>query len=202
MSLELIMKFYTFIFSLFLSSRPFAQKSYTDSINNFISHYVNTHDAVTGDDRKYLRFYPVNEKYRVNANFEKANHVKWFQMETSGKIKKTFRVYGIARFILHDTTMELTIYQSQSLMDDPTYKNYLFLPFTDLTTGNETYHTGRYLDFMIDDIKNNELAIDFNKAYNPSCAYADGKYNCPVSPQENRLPVAVKAGEMNYAKLH
>jgi len=194
--------FQTVILSLFFSTHLFSQKTYSDSITGFINNYINTHDAVSGDDRKYLRFFPADESYRVNAKFEKVNNGKWFQMETSGKIKKTFRMYGIAHFAIHDTTLTLTVYQSQSLMDDPTYKNYLFLPFTDLTTGNETYHTGRYIDFMTGDIKNEQLLIDFNKAYNPSCAYVDGKYNCPVPPRENSLPVAIMAGEKNYAKRH
>ncbi|MEJ0106895.1 MAG: DUF1684 domain-containing protein [Bacteroidota bacterium] len=74
-------------------------------------------------------------------------------------------------------------------------------PFTDLTTGNESYQTGRYIDFTVKDIKNGELVIDFNKAYNPSCAYVSDKYNCPVPPRENNLTIAIKAGgEMNFAK--
>ena len=192
--------FKTTILLLIFSATAFSQKTYNDSLATFISNYINTHDAVSGDDRKFLRFFPVDEKYRVIAQFEKVNNGKWFQMETSGKIKKTFRVYGVAHFAIHDTVLTLNVYQMQSLMDDPAYKNYLFVPFTDLTTGSESYHTGRYLDFMINDIKNDKLMVDFNKAYNPSCAYVDGKYNCPVPPRENSLPVAIVAGEKNYAK--
>ncbi len=84
-------------------------------------------------------------------------------------------------------------------MNDPTYKNYLFLPFTDLTSGEESYGGGRYIDLETTDIFNNKVIIDFNKAYNPYCAYASG-YNCPIPPRENDLPVAVKAGEMNFGK--
>lgn len=197
------MKFFQIaILMLCFSPDLFSQKTYKDSIAGFINNYINTHDAVSGDDRKYLRFFPVDESYRVTANFEKVSNGKWFQMETSGKIKQTFRVFGVAHFSIHDTTLSLAIYQSQSLTDNPTYKNYLFLPFTDLTTGNETYHTGRYIDFMTSDIKNEQLTIDFNKAYNPSCAYVNGKYSCPVPPRENNLPVAILAGEKNYAKPH
>jgi uncharacterized protein (DUF1684 family) len=56
------------------------------------------------------------------------------------------------------------------------------------------------MDFVISDIKNGELRIDFNKAYNPSCAYVSAKYNCPVPPRENSLPIAIKAGELNFGK--
>jgi uncharacterized protein (DUF1684 family) len=190
------------LFTLILSfaTNLSAQQTYKDSINSFISNYIDTHDAVKENDRKYLRFFPVDENYRVTAHVEKAKDSRWFQMETSGKLKQTFRLYAIAHFTLHDTALTLNIYQSQSLMDNPGYKNYLFLPFTDLTTSNETYHTGRYLDFVTSDIKNDQLVIDFNKAYNPSCAYVSGVYNCPVPPRENNLPVAIAAGEKNYAK--
>ena len=51
------------------------------------------------------------------------------------------------------------------------------------------------------DILNNMLVIDFNKAYNPYCAYATG-YNCPIPPRENNLPIAINAGEMNFGKSH
>jgi len=79
------------------------------------------------------------------------------------------------------------------------YKNYLFLPFTDATTGVETYESGRYIDLQTGDIKNNQVVIDFNKAYNPYCAYVSGVYNCPIPPRENHLPVAILAGEKRFA---
>lgn len=182
------------------SASAFTQKSYADSIKAYLNTYVETHDVISGEDKKYFRFFEPNKDYRVNAKFTKSNDNKWFKMETSGVIKKTFRVYGTLSFSIHDTALSLNIYQSQSLMEDDKYKDYLFLPFTDLTTGNETYHTGRYMDFIIGDIKNGDIEIDFNKAYNPSCAYVSGKYNCPVPPRENSLPVAIKAGEMNFSK--
>ena len=81
------------------------------------------------------------------------------------------------------------------------YKNYLFLPFTDATTGVETYESGRYIDLEINDIKDNLVIIDFNKAYNPYCAYTTG-YNCPIPPAENDLHIAITAGEKAYGKKH
>jgi uncharacterized protein len=184
------------------SFTAFSQKTYADSVKTYFNSYVETHDVITGDDKKYFRFFEPDKSYRVKAKFTKTSDSKWFKIPTSGVIQKTFRVYGTVQFSIHDTVVSLNIYQSQSLMDDDKYKDYLFLPFTDLSTGNETYHTGRYLDFTIKDIRNGWLEIDFNKAYNPSCAYVSGKYNCPVPPRENSLPVAIKAGEMNFAKNH
>jgi uncharacterized protein (DUF1684 family) len=84
----------------------------------------------------------------------------------------------------------------------PEYKDHLFLPFTDLTSGEETYTAGRYIDLSFEDIIDNKVVIDFNKAYNPYCAYVSGKYNCPIPPRENTLSVAILAGEKNYGKEH
>jgi uncharacterized protein (DUF1684 family) len=191
--------FTTLVVSLF-SSFAFSQKSYSDSIKAYLTNYIETHDVIRGDDKKHFRFFNPDKNYRVQAKFTKADNSKWFKMPTSGVIQKTFRVYGTVSFSIHDTAVSLNIYQMQSLMEDEKYKDYLFLPFTDLTTGNETYHTGRYLDFTIKDINNDKLEIDFNKAYNPSCAYVSGKYNCPIPPRENNMSVAIKAGEMSFAK--
>ena len=178
------------------------QNAFRDSTKSYINNYIKTHDVIKGDDIKYFRFFEPDETYKVKAKFTKVNNGKWFQMETSGPMKKTFRVYGTVSFSIHDTLLTLNIYQMQSLMEDAQYKDYLFLPFTDLTTGIESYHTGRYIDFTTKDIKNEEVIIDFNKAYNPSCAYVSGKYNCPISPRENNLTVAIRAGEMNFSKSH
>ena len=169
---------------LFLVSLPsfaFAQNGYEDSLNLFLKKYVADHEVVTGTDKQKMKFFP------------------WFMMSTSGNTKQQYRVYGIIRFNIHDTAVALHIYQSRSLMSSEKYKEHLFIPFTDLTSGRETYGGGRYIDLYISDIINNTYVIDFNKAYNPYCAYTTG-YNCPVPPKENDLSVAVKAGEMNYMK--
>ena len=80
------------------------------------------------------------------------------------------------------------------------YKDHLFLPFTDLTSGELTYSAGRYIDLKMSDIVENVVVIDFNKSYNPYCAYVSGKYNCPIPPKENQLPVSILAGEKNFLK--
>lgn len=157
-----------------------AQSAYKDSVDAFIKNYVNTHEVVKGQDRMQLHFFNVNEQYRIRAKFEKTTDDQWFEMPTSGRIKKVFRVYGVLIFSVNDTLVRLNLYQSQGLMGNDQYKNYLFLPFTDATTGNETYESGRYIDLQTSDVKDNEVVIDFNKAYNPYCAYVSGVYNCPI----------------------
>jgi uncharacterized protein (DUF1684 family) len=178
----------------------YGQDSYKDSMNSWLANYVENHEVVTGDAKQYFSFYPVDPNYRVVANFKKANNFHWFAMETSGTIKKTFRVYGMLRFMLNDTLVSLNVYQSQSQMNTDEFQNHLFLPFTDLTSGDETYTAGRYIDLLIEDIVDNKVIIDFNKAYNPYCAYVSGKYNCPLPPRENELPVAIFAGEKTFTK--
>lgn len=193
---------YSLLIVLFVPAQLFGQTTYKDSIKSFIDNYVKTHEVVKGEDRELLQFYPANEKYRVLAKFEKASNSKWFSMNTSGTMKQTYRVYGTLTFTINDTLLKLNIYQSQDLMNMNEYKNHLFLPFTDVTSGEESYAGGRYIDFEISHIINNTLLIDFNKAYNPYCAYVSDVYNCPIPPKENDLKVAIKAGEKNYLKKH
>ena len=171
-------------------------------MDSYLAHYVEKHEVVAGDDKQFFSFYPIDADYRVAANFKRANNINWFAMETSGTIKKTFRIYGTLRFMLHDTLLTLNVYQSQSLMNTDEYQNHLFLPFTDLTSGDETYTGGRYIDLLINDIVDNIMIIDFNKSYNPLCAYVNGKYNCPIPPRENELPVAIFAGEKTFTKTN
>ncbi|MCE7055051.1 DUF1684 domain-containing protein [Algoriphagus sp. AGSA1] len=136
-------------------------------------------------------FYPIDEKYRIIAKFEKLPSPSLFQMKTTANTLSDYDVYGIATFTLEDKEYRLTIYQSHRLRTQEKYKDYLFLPFTDQTNGKETYGGGRYMGLSIPD--NGTIELDFNKAYNPYCAYASN-YACPIPPKENDLKIAIKAG--------
>ena len=187
----------------FFNGISFAQsKTYKDSIDSYLKKYVKEHEVVMGKDKEFMSFFPVNEKCRVVCRFERTMNSPWFRMESSGPIKKNYRVYGIIHFTINDTAVSLNIYQSQDLMTTKQYKDHLFIPFTAATSGEETYESGRYVDIEIKDIVHDKVLIDFNKAYNPYCAYMSGKYNCPVPPAENRLVVAIRAGEKSFAKPH
>ena len=194
------------LFFILLATTPafvFAQnKTYKDSIESYFKKYVKEHEVVAGKDKESISFFPINEKYLINCRFERTLNSPWFRMESSGPIKKNYRVYGIIHFTIHDTAVALNVYQSQDLMATAKYRDHLFIPFTDATSGEETYESGRYIDLEIEDIKNDKVLIDFNKAYNPYCAYVSGKYNCPIPPSENRLIVAIRAGEKAFAKPH
>ena len=156
---------------------------------------------VKGKDKKYLSFFAIDSNYRVNAVFERVTDTIGFTMKTSGNGKDHYFKYGKLSFTINGTGLYLFIYQSKDLMKSKDYADYLFVPFTDLTTGDRTYGSGRYLDFTIPQIINNTLLIDFNKSYNPYCAYST-EYHCPIPPKENLLPIAINAGEMNFGKAH
>jgi uncharacterized protein (DUF1684 family) len=190
-----------FFFS-FGCSISFGQQSYVDSLKKYQQDYVKGHDVVKGNDKQAMHFFPVNANYRVNARFERTEDSPWFGMKTSGTKIKAHRIYGVLHFAIHDTVVKLNAYQSEELMKMPEYTDYLFLPFTDATSGEESYTNGRYIDLRVNDIVNDHYTIDFNKAYNPYCAYVSGKYNCPIPPPENTLPVAIRAGEMVFTKSH
>jgi uncharacterized protein len=196
------MKTIILLTTLLLSFAGFAQKGYKDSMKLFLQKYVQTHGVVKGDDRSKLSFYDIDKKYRVVARFQASEKSEWMRFETSGKQEQVYRLYGTLTFRLKNKKHQLQVYQSQDLMTKPQYRNYLFLPFTDSTSGNETYVSGRYIDLETTDIKNNTVVLDFNKAYNPYCAYVSGVYNCPIPPKENALPIAIKAGEKVFGGAH
>ena len=89
----------------------------------------------------------------------------------------------------------MNIYQNLELISKPEYVDYLFVPFTDLTNGKGSYSGGRYIDTRIPPGK--KIVLDFNKAYNPYCAY-NGKYSCPIPPEENHLEVEIRAGVKDF----
>ena len=114
-------------------------------------------------------FFPIDLTYRVKAKLVKTENAVPFEIPTSSGRTKKYREFGKAYFTLNGAEQVLTVYQSLALLDDPEYQDYLFLPFKDETNGKDTYGGGRYLDLRIP--QNDELIIDFNKAYHPLCAY-------------------------------
>jgi len=144
-----------------------------------------------------LRFFEPKKDYQVVADFIRTEKAEPFQMATYSGVQQPYVQFGVARFTLLGESHELAIYQSINARRMPQYRTYLLLPFKDLTNGDTTYGGGRYIDLQITDIKNGKLVLDFNKAYNPYCAYGDG-YNCPIPPLENHLDVAIEAGEKDY----
>ncbi len=147
---------------------------------------------------KGLKFYPIDEKYIVTANFIRTPKEKPFLMPTSTDRLPEYVKYGEAHFTLEGKSFVLNLYQSSAPYDEPGYEDYLFLPFTDLTSGDGSYGGGRYLDQRIPD--GDTLIIDFNRAYNPYCAYSH-RYSCPIPPEENDLPIRIEAGVKSFKGL-
>lgn len=146
---------------------------------------------------KSLPFFPIDEHYKVLAKFEKLPPSSFFQMKTTANSMKDYDVYGVLTFNFEGKEYRLNVYQSHMLRTQEKYKDYLFLPFTDKTNGDETYGGGRYMDLKIPD--GDTMELDFNKAYNPFCAYAEG-YACPIPPRENDLDLTIRAGVMYKPK--
>jgi uncharacterized protein (DUF1684 family) len=142
---------------------------------------------------KSLPFYPVAYKYCVVAKLVRDSTALPFAMPTSASQLAMYRKYGELRFELNGQPQRLTVYQSLALLQKPGFADYLFLPFTDLTNGHGSYGGGRYIDLRIPPAGTTVIALDFNCAYNPSCAYSHA-YACPIPPAENRLAVAIPAG--------
>ena len=82
-------------------------------------------------------------KYAVNAKFVRTPHEKPFQMSTSSGMRKTYIKYAEVYFTIDKKEYKLNVYQSQELLQSADYKDYLFIPFTDATSGNETYEGGQ-----------------------------------------------------------
>ncbi len=183
-----------------------AQKTYKDSIAMHRKHYKEDfikeeRSPLKGNDTSYLLFFDADAKYRVLGIFTPTPASEPFDMPTySGKTKK-FKQYGTVRFIINDTVATLCVYQNLKLLEEDKHKKHLFIPFTDATSYVESYAGGRYIDLETTDIRNGKVVLDFNKCYNPYCAYATG-YNCPIPPPENRINIAIKAGEKLYAGKH
>jgi uncharacterized protein (DUF1684 family) len=141
-----------------------------------------------------LAYFPIDESYRVPARLEvstvdRATVLELPQSHTTEKRK--VRRIGVLHFTLPSAGAgELTL-TAFSEVDAPDM-NRLFVPFTDATSGKETYGGGRYLELTR--TPTGLYDLDFNRAYHPYCVFNPG-YECPVPPRENRLITAVRAGE-------
>ncbi|PSL24691.1 DUF1684 domain-containing protein [Dyadobacter jiangsuensis] len=191
------------LFTVLVAAFGSQAQTFTEETNQYRNHYKeeflhSENSPLKAADLSYLQFYEPDSTYRVVAHFEKAKG-KSFEMPTYSGMNKTYVKYGVLKFKVNGRRQKLTVYRSLSLQQLAKYKDYLFVPFKDKTNGTDTYGGGRYLDLKTTDLKNGTCVLDFNKAYNPYCAYSTG-YNCPIPPLNNHLAVAVTAGEKNFTK--
>jgi uncharacterized protein (DUF1684 family) len=144
-----------------------------------------------GDRQTFLplSYFDPDPAYAVPAVFEPAPPEARVRVEmlTSTDQRRLMERLGSLKFTLEGRALQLTAFVEAGQPPDR-----LFVPFTDATTGPETYKAGRYLD--IEPTATGIYVVDFNKAYNPYCYY-NASYDCPFPPRENRLPAAIRAGE-------
>ena len=150
-------------------------------------------------DTSMVRFYPFNRKLLLTAKVEVLENQRVFKFITSSGKTKEARKYVRVTFSINGKSHTLFGYQILKLKESKETADHFFIPFRDATSGKTTYEGGRYLDFKTGDIDKGSLILDFNKAYNPYCAFVDG-YNCPIPPRENTLNIPIAAGEKKYPK--
>jgi len=148
-------------------------------------------------DFKSLEFFEINENFKVTAKFEETPDTDIFEMATTTDRKPLYRIYGVATFELEGEEYNLNLYQNQQFMNSLEYGNSLFLPYTDLTNSVSSYGGGRYIDIGKPMNGATTMVIDFNKSYNPYCAY-NKKYSCPIVPSENNLNIKIAAGVKKF----
>jgi uncharacterized protein (DUF1684 family) len=179
-------------------------QSFTESVEKFRVAYKaeflsSSNSPLKKKDLKHLRFYPADSTYRVKATFTRTTDAQPFQIPTYSGIQKEFVQYGELHFELHGKPEKLAVYKSIATTQIAGYQDYLFLPFKDLTNGKESYGGGRYIDLKVGELSEGTYNLDFNRSYNPYCAYSSG-YNCPIPPAVNHLKTKIEAGEKAYGK--
>jgi uncharacterized protein (DUF1684 family) len=152
----------------------------------------------TGQKRHFggLHYYEYNPAFRFLLPIDSAVEPTVFEIALEHDGQTRIQRFGRVHFQVGGQAVALSLFWILG------YGGGIFLPFRDQTNSNGTYGGGRYL---LDTIKHADLGqiggrlvIDFNFAYNPSCAY-DSRWHCPLAPFENRLPVAIPAGERDFA---
>ena len=136
-----------------------------------------------------LSYFLIDATYHVPAYLtrESTTPPVVIELQTSGpEVHRKVQKVGVLGFTLHGSPYRIMAFAEEGSLDR------LFVPFADLTSGRETYGGGRYLD--LDRTATGLYDLDFNRAYHPYCVY-NSTYDCPVPPRENRLPVAIQAGE-------
>lgn len=194
--MKLLLCIILFFCSVICFSQTETSQEYQQNLNK---EYADKKESPLTDEDfrtfKSLDFYEINPKFIVEAKFIKSENEKIFEMKTSTTRLPKYLKYGQLNFKIDNLDYKLNIYQNIDLIKKEGYEDYLFLPFSDLTCGNESYIGGRYIDLQIP--KSDKITIDFNKSYNPYCAY-NHKYSCPIVPLENDLKIEILAGVKNF----
>lgn len=161
-------------------------------------HYFdeNPRSPIPSDEREAfdgLDYYPVDADYRFEVELDEYENPEPVTVGTSTDGEQEYLEWG--EFTVEVGGEEVRIQAYKSAPDD----NRLWVPFRDETSGGETYGAGRYLDLEPEHhrIDDETWILDFNEAYNPTCAYSD-RYECPLPPMANWLDIPITAGEKDY----
>jgi hypothetical protein len=150
------------------------------------------HSPVPADEFEGLDYFAVDPDYRFELPLHEYETKERFSVETTADGEQEYLRWGEFRFEVDGEEVSLQAYKGDREQDR------LWVPFRDETSGEETYGAGRYLDLEADDRTGDGLwVLDFNEAYNPTCAY-NYAYECPMVPMENWLDVRIEAGEKDY----
>ena len=142
-----------------------------------------------------LNYFPIDTQYHVVAEINRLKDGDTFRMAYTNGQKRQYRKFAQLAFQLKGESRTLYVYKNIEAKQQSA--NDLFIPFYDQTNGESTYGGGRYLDIEPD--KDDTTMLDFNKAYNPYCAYNE-EFTCPIPPAENELKLKIKAGEKKFKK--
>jgi uncharacterized protein (DUF1684 family) len=134
-----------------------------------------------------LAYFPIDPDYNAPATLRPTDDRTIIDMPTSTGTNRKMRRVGTLEFTLKGKPLTLTAFVEVG--SDPSH---LFVPFSDLTSGTETYAAGRFMD--LDRNATGIYEIDFNRAYHPYCYYSP-TWECPYPPPENRLKLPIRAGE-------
>ncbi|HKQ59811.1 MAG TPA: DUF1684 domain-containing protein [Candidatus Polarisedimenticolaceae bacterium] len=143
-----------------------------------------------------LQYWPPDPRYYFMGPLHAYPQPQRFTITTTGGAQRPCEKVGWIEFELEGRPRRLQVYR---LLDLESHGNGedLFLPLVDATAGEATYPAGRYVELR--GAAGGPYVLDFNRAYNPSCAYGDpGRFACPVTPPENRLDARIEAGERGY----
>lgn len=146
-----------------------------------------------GDAFPGLEHYPPDPAYRFEVELHEHAHPETITVETTTDGEREYLRWGEFEFEIDGTSVTLQAYKSSPDAD------HLWVPFRDATSGEETYGAGRYIDLIEDEhrLPDGRWELDFNLAYNPTCAYNEA-YECPLIPMENWLEIPIEAGEKDY----
>jgi len=156
------------------------------------------HSPIPPDERDAfdgLAYYRIDESYRFELELHEYDDKEPVTVGTSTGGEQEYLRWGAFHFEIGGDEITLDAYKSDP--DD----DRLWVPFRDATSGEETYGAGRYLDLETDThlTDDGRWILDFNEAYNPTCAYSD-RYECPLPPTANWLDVPIEAGEKAYGE--